>query len=182
MAMPSVIIDLTAQLENPGEAQSFTGDVSLDSYTIGERTLVLAQGLSYDLVLTNAGNGILLSGLVRAQAQTSCDRCLDEAFLDIAAEIEEFYLFEEQDVRDDDEDGFELFPQDRILDVSLPLLDALIMETPFVVLCSNDCAGLCPHCGINLNKESCSCELDRRAESRDNPFAALKDLHFEKES
>ena len=53
------------------------------------------------------------------------------------------------------------------------------METPFVVLCRPDCAGLCPVCGANLNRETCDCAEraeEERVMSDANPFAALKNL------
>ena len=56
------------------------------------------------------------------------------------------------------------------------------MDTPFVVLCQPDCKGLCPHCGANLNRETCDCAVraeEERVMSDDNPFAALKNLTFD---
>ena len=53
----------------------------------------------------------------------------------------------------------------------------LLMETPFVVLCREDCKGLCPVCGENLNEHDCghaALIAERRAAS--NPFAVLASL------
>ena len=41
---------------------------------------------------------------------------------------------------------------ERVIDLSGPIADAVIMDTPFVVLCRPDCKGLCPRCGKDLNE------------------------------
>ena len=63
-----------------------------------------------------------------------------------------------------------------------PINDAVVMDTPFVVLCTPDCRGLCPVCGGNLNVEQCDCAAQAEAEwaeATENPFAALKNLKLD---
>ncbi len=56
----------------------------------------------------------------------------------------------------------------------LPLVDDLIyIYEPFRILCQNDCRGLCPKCGTDLNHEQCSCEHEGEIDPR---FEVLKDL------
>ena len=179
---PSVIVDLTGQLENPGESMPVSGRLEVDGYSVGDKHLQLSDGIQYDVVLTNAGDGILVTGMVRAHATGECDRCLEPASFDIAGEIEEFYLFEEPEDPEAYEDGYELLGEDRIVDLGEPINDAVVMDTPFVVLCKPDCRGLCPTCGINLNVEQCDCAAQAEAEwaaATENPFAALKNLKLD---
>ena len=72
--------------------------------------------------------------------------------------------------------------EDRVIDLAEPLSDAVVMDTPFVVLCKPDCKGLCPTCGANLNHGACDC-AERADEawvaSDENPFAALKNLKLD---
>ena len=120
--------------------------------------------------------------MVRAHATGECDRCLEPASFDIAGEIEEFYLFNEPEDPEAYEDGYELLGEDRIVDLGEPINDAVVMDTPFVVLCKPDCRGLCPTCGINLNVEQCDCAAKAEAEwaaATENPFAALKNLKLD---
>lgn len=70
---------------------------------------------------------------------------------------------------------------DRTIDLSGALLSAIVMETPFVVLCREDCAGLCPVCGANLNEEDCGhaaelAEQRERERAESSPFSALAGL------
>lgn len=174
-----VLIDLTGRCENPGESFAAQGTVDERSYSVGEKEFTIADGISYDVVFTNAGDGILVTGLVRASVEGACDRCLDPASFEVAGEIEEYYLFHEPEDADAYEDGFDLVGEDRVIDLSGAICDAVVMDTPFVVLCKPDCKGLCPTCGANLNHEACDCAAraaEDRARSDENPFAALKNL------
>lgn len=110
---PSVTVDLSEQLEFPGDSYPLTGKVDVAAYTVGEKEYQLQDGIDYDVVFTNAGTGVLLTGMVRAHATGECDRCLEPASFDIAGEIEEFYLFHEPEDPEAYEDGYELLGEDR---------------------------------------------------------------------
>ena len=59
---------------------------------------------------------------------------------------------------------------------------ALLLEFPLVPLCDEECKGLCPTCGANLNEGPCGCapaEGDGGDDVPPNPFAVLKDFPFE---
>ncbi|RKX30915.1 MAG: DUF177 domain-containing protein, partial [Verrucomicrobia bacterium] len=45
------------------------------------------------------------------------------------------------------------------------LREALVLRIPIYPLCREDCRGLCPRCGANLNREQCTCAPEE-AESR----------------
>lgn len=177
-----VLID--ERLEGAGSVLPLSGHIDEPGYELGGREFKLPGGIDYDLVLTNAGEGILASGMVRAHVLGTCDRCLEDAEFDIASELDEYFLFEapaEEELSDDeDEVDFSLVDEDHTIDVSEPIMAAILMETPFVVLCREDCKGLCPTCGANLNEGDCGCTAKREAEKlAESPFAALADLNLE---
>lgn len=181
--MQQVTVNIDERLENPGDSLPLAGHLDEASYSLGEREFELPEGIDYDLVLTNAGEGILATGMLRAHVVGTCDRCLDPAEFDVAGEVDEYYLFHEPEDAayedDDEEDGpdYALVSADNAVDLTDALSTALIMETPYVVLCKPDCRGLCPVCGANLNHEDCGhaaqIERDRLAS---NPFVVLKEL------
>lgn len=178
----SVVVDLSDKLENPGDSLPLSGRIDADGYSVGDKALRLPEGASYDVVLTNAGDGILATGIVRALVQGECDRCLDDASFEVSGEIEEYFLFEEPEDPESYEDGFELVGSDRVVDLGPAISDAVVMDTPFVVLCRPDCQGLCPVCGANLNEGDCGCASaaeEAWVESDENPFAALRDLKLD---
>lgn len=177
-----VPIELADHLENPGDSYSISGVIDAAGYSVGEKEFTLKDGVEYEVVLTHTGDGVLATGLVRATATGTCDLCLDPAQLEIAGEIQEYYLFDEPNDPEEYEDGFEVIGPERVIDLSDPIADAVVVDTPFVVLCKPDCAGLCPICGCNLNHEQCDCAKRaeaERAEQPDNPFTVLKDLKLD---
>lgn len=181
--MQPIVFKVDETLKSAGACVPAAGHIDEECYSLGEHDFKLPQGIDYDLILTNAGEGILASGMVRAHVVGTCDRCLEDAEFDIASEMDEYYLFEEpeeQDLADDeDEVDYSLIDDDSI-DLSEAILAALLMETPYVVLCKDDCKGLCPTCGANLNIETCDCAAKRASESEsESPFAALKNLKLD---
>ena len=181
--MEPLILSLDERLGAAGDTLPLAGHLDLPGYELGDHEFSLPEGLDYDLVLTNAGEGILATGLVRAHAVGTCDRCLERADLDLSGEVDGYYLFEEPErlAEDEDDADYELVSPDRTIDLSGALVSALVMETPFVVLCREDCRGLCPVCGANLNEGDCGhaaqLEAEREAERlASSPFSALAGL------
>lgn len=185
MSMQQVTAILDDRLANAGDTLPLAGHVDEDGYRLGEHEFTLPAGLDYDLMLINAGEGILATGIVRAHVIGTCDRCLEPAEFDLAAEVDEYFLFkapsETESLGDDEEDvDFSLVGDDHTIDLSEALMSAVLMETPFVVLCREDCRGLCPVCGQNLNEHDCGhaaqAEEERLSES---PFAVLRNLKLD---
>lgn len=183
--MEPIIFDINIEeLANPGDTFYIQDTVDMDSYKVGPHEFKLPHKITYDLALTNVGEGILLTGIMNCDVEGVCDRCLEKAEFSIAAEVNEYFLYDApEDEENEDSDDFveySLITDDDKIDLSEPLNAALIMETPFVVLCSEDCKGLCPDCGANLNFEECDC-LAKREEERlkESPFAALKELDLD---
>ena len=183
MQQVSAILD--DRLANAGDTLPLAGHMDDDSYELGDHEFSLPSGLDYDLMLTNAGEGILATGIVRGHVVGTCDRCLEDAEFDLAAEVDEYYLFKapsETETLGDDEDDvdFSLVGDDHTIDLTEALQSAVLMETPFVVLCREDCKGLCPVCGENLNLHDCGHAAqieEERLES--NPFAVLRNLKLD---
>lgn len=179
--MDPIIIKIDDRLDFAGATLPVAGHIDLPGYELGEHEFRVPDGIDYDVMLTNAGEGILATGIVRAHVLGSCDRCLEDAAFDVAAELDEYFLFEapaQSEMSDgEDEVDFSLVSDDDTIDLAEPIIEAVLMETPFVVLCREDCKGLCPTCGANLNEGDCGCAAKREAEAAaDSPFAALKDL------
>lgn len=181
--MESMPFALDERLANAGDTCPLVGHLDERSYELGDHEFELPDGLDYDLVLTNAGEGILATGIVRAHVVGTCDRCLDPAEFDVAGEVDGYYLFHEPErlAEDEDEADYELVSPDNTIDLSAALVSALVMDTPFVVLCRDDCRGLCPVCGANLNEGDCghAAELEARREAErleSSPFSALAGL------
>ncbi len=116
-------------------------------------------GYSVDLTVTNLGSRrILIEGKTGISLVLYCSRCLKELIypmcIDISREID-FNLTEEERARDLDETNY-IIGYD--LDVDILIYDEILIGFPMKLLCSEDCKGLCKHCGANLNEKTCNCD------------------------
>ncbi|CAM1381428.1 DUF177 domain-containing protein [Fretibacterium fastidiosum] len=112
---------------------------------------------------------------VSAKVTAPCARCLKETPLEISDVLMYLYYSRGLELGRDTElasdDGFmpvEVDYLDRVLDVGPQVEESLLLLLPTKVLCREDCAGLCPHCGADLNEGRCSCvggEGDPRLEA-----------------
>jgi uncharacterized metal-binding protein YceD (DUF177 family) len=72
--------------------------------------------------------------------------------------------------RTPDEDGYGI--EDKRIDMAGAATDELSLGIPAAPVCRDDCKGLCPVCGNDLNSDPC----DGHGDDSESPFAALKDL------
>ncbi len=120
--------------------------------------------VAVDVVLEPVGHTIEAVGTVDAPWQGRCRRCLAPVGGELRAEVRE--IFEDEPV-----DG-ETYPlRHETVDLGLLAREAIVLELPVAPLCNEDCLGLCPGCGADLNEAACSC-----APSTDPRWAVLDQL------
>ncbi len=126
------------------------------------------------LMRTNAG--ILVQGDLHAEIALSCARCLAPVRVPLDVPLEEVYtptldILTGKPIEPDEEDRALWIDAHHILDLTEVLRQDVLVAVPMQVLCKQDCRGLCPMCGSNLNEGPCECqpEIDPR-------WAALADL------
>lgn len=111
------------------------------------------------------GDRISVRGTIEGQARPECVRCLKGFQLAVEAPFEVFaeragagIRAEEKELERDD---YMMFHDGRRLDLAEPAREAMLLEMPYAPHCREDCRGLCPRCGADLNLESCRCEGSR---------------------
>ena len=92
-----------------------------------------------------------LSGAVRCE----CRRCLVE--MSTPVEIDVNVMFSADPDAADDPSVYPLDPFARTVDLRPAVREELALTVPAYPLCREDCAGLCPKCGADLNAGPCSC-------------------------
>lgn len=103
------------------------------------------------------------AGLVTIQAEASfryhtlCDRCLKEISEPMTAAIENTLA---REVAGDEPDEHIIVCRDETLDMDELVRTNVTLSLPMKHLCSEDCLGLCPVCGKDLNEGSCGCKID----------------------
>ena len=125
----------------------------------------------------NVINDIRLKGDLATRLEVSCARCLEPVEQEMARHFDLLYRPQGVDARapelsvTDAEAEIGYYRGDG-LELEDVLREQILLALPLRTLCSEQCKGLCPHCGKNLNVEQCSC-----AETLEDPrWAALKDI------
>lgn len=113
--------------------------------------------------LLHTHQGILVGAEVETPVSVGCSRCLTPFVTPIRLTIEEefFPLIDVNTGRgvplpEDVEGAFRIDPN-HILDLTEVLRQCVITDMPMKPLCRPQCRGLCPECGVNLNRETCRC-------------------------
>jgi uncharacterized protein len=108
-----------------------------------------------------AGEKVTVRGSVAATARLECVRCLGGFDLPVQASLEVFAERAGGGRRRDEEalerDDYMRFHDGRQLDLRTNARELLLLELPMVPHCREDCRGLCPKCGADLNAGPCGC-------------------------
>ena len=132
-----------------------------------------AGGLPVSLFLTIEGTTVTVRGEVRASYQTICGRCASEVAVEATVPVAMFLKPRPREEGCDDEDIAYGFYDDNEVDCAVLAEECVILSLPANPLCREDCRGICPECGENLNTASCGC---RREPEGDERFAVLRNL------
>lgn len=101
-----------------------------------------------DLRLEAVVEGVLVTGTATVQLQGECARCLTEIDDEMSFDLQELFFHPGREVDED-----ERLVEDESVDLEPILRDAVVLDLPFTPLCREDCLGLCPECGANLNDD-----------------------------
>ena len=142
-----------------------------------DQILGLDSPLNVHISISRLGSKFLLDGRLVSRLIIRCDRCLEPYYRDVDSE---FQLFLTTAVPHEGQDEIELLEDDISVDFITGdeiCLDDIVREQiylslPIKCLCKEDCSGLCPTCGSNLNIQKCECQ-----EKKGHPgFSILKDM------
>ena len=161
-------------------------DLGLDAVSLrleGERDFLLQPGAHLrahvDLV---DGSTVHIRGRLTATVEPECGRCLERYGSGLSQELDLFYLPRAAERPQDQEEEVGLgdhevvvgyYDGDR-LDLGEVVREQMFLSLPLKRLCREDCRGLCPGCGKNLNAGACGCPPTREPE--DARLAPLRRL------
>jgi len=128
-----------------------------------DRIKGLKTPLSAHLKIYAAGEKIVVVGFLSVSLLLRCDRCLETYPKELTTDFRIYLSMSpykgEAEVQLLENDLNLDFIDDNFLDTDRIIKEQLIINLPMKSLCTKECQGLCPVCGCNLNKESCSCQL-----------------------
>jgi uncharacterized protein len=128
----------------PPAGERFSGEepasvLELDNEPIGQPS----GPVHYDLLVSHVPGELLARGKISVEAVFRCVRCAE--------------AFKRRVVEPDFTCMIEVKNETESVDLTPEIREATILAFPTYPVCSPDCAGLCPHCGANLNKGKCNC-------------------------
>jgi uncharacterized protein len=148
---------------------------------IRQRTTLKGEGRA-DLVEEHHGKhdvvqDIRLKGKLETSIEVPCARCLDPVVLPVKRSFDLLYRplgvdagHEELSITDAEAEIGYYKGEGLVLEDTLR--EQVLLAVPLKTICREDCKGLCPHCGNNLNERGCSCADD----VEDPRWAALKEI------
>jgi uncharacterized protein len=134
----------------------------------GQRYLPVPEKAPAEVSISRASTGTVFELRFQTRLHGPCYRCLADAVLDLPIEAREYQA---TNPGESDELRTPYLEDDR-LDLSGWARDAVALALPDKILCRADCAGLCPVCGMDLNKEP----HDHGEAEPDARWAALAEL------
>lgn len=152
-------LDVARLKRSPGESTRFDLSAGLPPLELGGERFVFTGPVRAGLVVSNTGETLTVEGELAGSLSLTCGRCLESYNYSFTAPIEETYAPAA-------EGSGEAIPfSGDLLDITPEALKSVILSLPMKMLCREECSGLCPRCGKNLNEGRCACtgeEVDPR--------------------
>jgi uncharacterized protein len=158
-----------AQLMKSPVGTALNYDIDEENVRLDEDLKVIGPIVGH-VRLRRINQGLLADGWVDLTLEFECTRCLKHFEQQMHVPFEERF-YPTLDVvtgvaLTPPDDGEDAFPIDahHLIDITEAVRQQVLLDIPMVTLCKEDCAGLCPQCGKDLNEGSCTCqpEIDAR--------------------
>ncbi len=140
---------------------------------LADERVKITQPISVDGRVKQSVSGVQIEGHLKTQIAVECDRCLKPVLFPVNTNFSIEYI-SEQDYKEsaaaeltEKEMSLSVFDGETI-DVDDIVREQIMLAVPARLLCGNDCKGICPTCGVDLNVHVCECstsEIDPRWEA-----------------
>jgi uncharacterized protein len=137
--------------------------------------VALVEPLDVDLSARSVGDGVLVRGTLRTRVRQACRRCLAPVEQEVDEHVDLLFAPPEEDAEDVDDGEVDPLPVRGDLDLTDAVREQVLLQAPEFTLCREDCPGLCPTCGKDLNEGACECVPEAAA----SPWDALKNVKFD---
>lgn len=169
MAQNPWLVPITTLKRSPGTRRAESRSGRVGELAVAGSVVRGDEVVAAEAILDAVVGGIEVSADVTAAWTGECRRCLKPVEGRLTVHVRELYRNHDHHDHDahrphrdhqvhpdeEDEDTYPL--RGEMLDLQPLVRDALMLELPLAPLCSDDCRGLCPTCGADLNESSCDC-------------------------
>ena len=152
-----MIIDVSGILKEFGGKIKIDGEVDLPDTDFMGEMYTFKTPISVKGDVTNNGKSLILAVVCSGKMGTQCARCMKDITVDIDFPVEEHLVRSDGEFSEDEDiitfDG-------HTVELDGIIADNLIMNIEGRYLCKDDCKGLCPVCGQDLNEGECGCSRE----------------------
>lgn len=160
-------LDVARLKRSPGDSESYELAADMPPLNFSGEEFTFAGPVKASIVVGNKDKIITVEGKVCGELILHCSRCLTPFNHVFEVVLDEKYVSPQEAGEVD----LPTFAGDFI-DITPEVINSICLVLPMKAVCSDDCAGLCPECGCNLNESSCRCVL----EDFDSRLTILKEL------
>ncbi|MFV0349161.1 MAG: YceD family protein [Halodesulfovibrio sp.] len=138
----------------------------------------VVDALSAVLHLLPQEDGCLVRGRIAGSVAMPCDRCAEDAVITVKQKFTELFSMQEDLLDPGQEPAVRPAKDGQWLEIEISALlwEEFVVSMPLKPLCKEECKGLCPQCGTDLNTGSCDC----KNEELDPRLAVLQNLKINK--
>jgi len=171
LTMTEVVV---SNIPDEGLTLSFHEDpAALDLTAPGARFI---QPVTADVLLRKAGDAVSVTGRLALSVMFECVDCLREFLASFEIPVEAQYLPGSPSLVAGEhvmpvEEAENYYYRENVIELDDLVREEVLLAIPYKPLCTPDCRGLCPQCGVDLNTETCQC-----APPPDPRLAALRQL------
>lgn len=165
-------IDLSRLLDRTVYKVDFDQILELEKIITNQRELKLAGPIKIEGHVFKTDDGTYLNADIIYEYSESCARCLKEFTKKIQTVLSGRLMEKSKSSIQEDDNEIIIYYDGDNADIEEQIITAILLSLPMKSVCRDDCKGLCPNCGKDLNKGQCDCLI----EDIDPRLASLKDL------
>ena len=153
-----MLVNLSDVLTSEGRQTSMEVPLEMNCFESRMGNFEIIEKSPVCFTFTNTGSEkARIEGSVKLTFQTNCDRCLTEVPTILELQFERVVTSPEITTEDEAVDDLS-FMEGYQLNVETFVYNEIIGNWPAKILCKEDCKGICPVCGQNLNERDCGCD------------------------
>jgi len=152
-----MLLELSSILVTPGASIPFSADMDLSDLRYGN-SFPVSEPVHAEGLVRNTAGVLVMTGTVSTCIHGICDRCADDFQREVSFPIDAVLVRELSSEEDEDEGVYSLVGDCADLEEIVRTVFVLNLDSK--LLCREDCKGLCPRCGKNLNLGPCGCRKE----------------------
>lgn len=169
-----MLVNLSDVFTSEGKVVTKEYILEMTDFANGVGTYQITEKTPVNFTFSNIGvNKVRVEGSCKLVFAAECDRCLQDVPVTLELSFDRTVLSPEAVAEDEEASADDqTFMDGYQLDVEAFVYDEIIVNWPVKILCKEDCKGVCPVCGQNLNERECGCDTF----VPDPRMAAIKDI------